>query len=158
MTVSKTAVFLRSCFIVFVIYMILSTLWNWMSGTDFWTPFEMLVSAVLTVAFFGGIAWLITNVGMGLLFGRKSEYRAYQDNGGDPFIDSLPRLFQSGESNWRFLCPVCGSAVQHRIDICRHCGYGADGDSAAYFARYGDVKPSEMTVAEWTDIKSRRHS
>lgn len=34
-----------------------------MTKTEFGTPFEMGVNAVLTVEFFGGIAWLNTNGG-----------------------------------------------------------------------------------------------
>lgn len=115
----------------------------------------MAISAVLTVAFFGGIAWAITNFGMGLIYGRNSEYQRYEQSGGDPFIDTLPMIFKSGESEWQFQCPACGSPVQNRIDVCSRCNYGLNGDSTAYFDRYGDVKPPEMNEDEWEEIRKR---
>ncbi len=157
MRTSKFGVFVRSCVVVFLIYMVLSMLWNWMSGTFFWTPFHMAVSAVITVAFFGGIAWVITNLGMFLIYGRNSEYQRYRQGGGDPFFDSFPRIFNPNESDWQFQCPVCGSLVENRIDVCGRCGYGSDGDSSAYFERYGDVKPPEMNDGEWEEIRRRHH-
>ena len=57
----------------------------------------MAISAVLTVAFFGGVPWVITNVGMKLLFGRNPQYRAYRQQDGDPFCDSLPWPMKSDE-------------------------------------------------------------
>ncbi|TWT55469.1 hypothetical protein KOR42_28550 [Thalassoglobus neptunius] len=121
---TKAALFARACVVVFLIYLPLSWFWNWATETRFWTPFEMFVSAILTVLFFGGIAWLITNVGMSLLFGRNAEYERYKTVGGDSFIDSMPRLPK--ESSWQFECPVCGAPVEHRIDICGQCGYGSE--------------------------------
>ncbi|QDV56225.1 hypothetical protein Mal33_22070 [Rosistilla oblonga] len=170
MRTSKTGVFLRSCFVIFCVFFPLSWLWNATTGTNFWKPWEMAISASLTVAFFGSLAWLITNVGMALLFGGKPEYRAYRSRGGDPFFDSLPRLFNPGcvkgadepQTNfvppaiWQFRCPRCNAGVQHRIDVCWNCLYGADSDSTAYFERYGDVKPPEITDEDWDDLR-RRH-
>ncbi len=175
MRTSKIGVFVRSCVLVFMIFLPLSMLWNAATGTNFWTPVEMAISAILTVAFYGGIAWLITNVGMGLLFGRKAEYQAYKNSGGDPFFDSLPRVFnpdsqsvrETGQdeprssfvppASWQFQCPQCGARVEHRIDTCWKCSYGSDSDSTAYFERYGDVQPPEINDAEWDEIR-RRHN
>ena len=39
--------------------------------------------------------------------------------------------------HWRCQCPKCGSRVQHQIDVCWNCRYGADGDSTAYYQRWG---------------------
>ncbi|MCC9602851.1 hypothetical protein LOC67_20060 [Stieleria sp. JC731] len=137
MKTSKSGTFLRASMIVFVIYKALAWTWNWMTGTNFWTAFEMVVSAVSTVAFFGGIAWMLTKVGMAVLWGRNPEYQQYRQNGGDPFFDSLPSAVNGSRNDGQFECPVCSSPVQNRIDVCGRCGYGADGDSAAYFERYG---------------------
>lgn len=174
MKTSKSGVFFRSCFVVFFVFLPLSWAWNAATGTIFWKPWEMAISAIFTVAFFGSLAWLITNVGMGLLFGGKPEYRAYRNSGGDPFFDSLPRIFnpdsqtvrQSGtvepETNfhppasWQFRCPRCNARVQHRVDVCWNCSYGQDSDSTAYFERHGHVKPPEISDAEWDDLR-RRH-
>ncbi|PHQ34828.1 hypothetical protein CEE69_13230 [Rhodopirellula bahusiensis] len=167
-------IFGRSIVIVFVIYMTMEWAWNTATGTSFWKPWEMAISAVLSVAFFGGLAWLITNVGMGLLFGGNPEYRAYRSTGGDPFFDSLPRIFNRDSqtvcasgmdepqtdfdppASWKFRCPRCNARVQHRIDVCWSCPYGQDSDSTAYFGRYGNVKPPEISDADWAEIK-RRH-
>ena len=158
MKTSKAAVFVRAVVVVWLIFMPLSWMWNAATGTSVWSAFEMLLSAIITVAFFGTAAWAITKVAMGLIYGRNPEYRAYRRQGGDPFIDSLPRILKPRESAWQFQCPVCEAPVERRIDICGRCGYGSDGDSSAYFDRYGDVKPPEINDAEWEDIRSRHHA
>ncbi|MCD0459534.1 hypothetical protein [Roseiconus lacunae] len=157
MKTSKSGTFLRACVIVFGIYIALAWIWNSMTGTKFWTPIEMGISAVLTVAFFGGIAWLLTNIGMAVLCGRNPEYQQYRKDGGDPFFDSLPSAVTGGQKELRFECPVCSSPVQNRIDVCGRCGYGADGDSTAYFERYGDLKPVDLVDAKWAGIRDRRN-
>lgn len=168
---SKARIFARSIVIVFVIYTTMAWAWNAATGTRFWTPWEMAISAILTVAFFGSLAWLIASFGMTLLFGGKPEYRAYRNSGGDPFFDSLPRIFNPDSRqterdepqtdfvppvSWQFRCPQCNARVQHRIDVCWNCRYGADNDNTAYFERHGDVQPPEISDAEWNEIK-RRH-
>tara|TARA_A100001391_G_C5066250_1_gene277252 strand:+ start:296 stop:853 length:558 start_codon:yes stop_codon:yes gene_type:complete len=168
---SRFTIFARSIVIVFVIYMMMAWAWNTATGTTFWKPWEMAISAILTVAFFGSLAWLITNFGMSLLFGGKHEYRAYRSRGGDPFFDSLPRFFNPDSRqterdepqtdfvppvSWQFRCPQCNARVQYRIDVCWNCRYGSDSDSTAFFARHGDVQPPEISDAEWAEIK-RRH-
>jgi len=30
-------------------------------------------------------------------------------------------------ANWRYQCPRCGARVEHKIDVCWNCKYGADG-------------------------------
>jgi len=154
-----------------MIYMVIASAWNWATETSFWTPLEMAISAVLTVAFFGGICWVIVNVLMRLFYGRNIQFQSYLRRGGDPYIDSLPYPFnpdsdivrQTGmaepntafkpPANWKFQCPQCGARVQHQIDICWNCGYGADGDSSAYLRRYGNVKPPGISDAQWEAIQ-----
>ena len=175
MRTSKGVVFLRSCLMFFVIYMILAWVWNSITGTNFWKPWEMAICAVLTVLLYGGFAWGFTNFGMSLLFGRNNQYRAYRNSGGDPFFDSLPRLLnpdsqtvrrtgmdeprsnQTVPGSWQFRCPQCNARVQHRVDVCWNCNYGADSNNTAYLNRYGDVKPPEISDVEWAEIK-RRHN
>ena len=155
MKTSKSGTFLRACVIVFAIYMALAWIWNSMTGTKFWTLLEMGISAILTVAFFGGIAWMLTKVGMAVLCGRNPEYQQYRHDGGDPFFDSLPSAVTGSRKQCRFECPVCGSPVQNRIDVCGRCGYGADGDSTAYFERYGPLKPAEMSEDEFKRLDQK---
>jgi hypothetical protein len=73
MKTSGFAIFLRACLLVFVIFMGLATLWNWATGTAFWTVFEMAVSAVITVALFGGAVWLGVTVATAILGRNGSE-------------------------------------------------------------------------------------
>lgn len=156
MRTPRFTIFVRSCLIVFVIFMLISSAWNWAADTTFWTPLEMGISAVLTVIFFGGCCWLVVNVGMAILYGRSPEYRQYRRNGGNPYFDSLPPPInpdseitrQTGlqepeygsfvpPAHWRFQCPRCGARVEHQIDVCWACGYGQDGDSSDYYRRWG---------------------
>lgn len=175
MRTSKITIFVRATGIVFVIYMMMAWACNTMTQSNFWKPSEMAIAAVVSVLFYGGFAWLVTNAGMGLLFGRNARYRNYRNSGGDPFFDSLPPVFnpdsqvvrQTGmaepETNfvppakWQFRCPQCNARVQHRIDVCWNCSYGADSDNTAYFDRYGDERPPEISEEDWEQIK-RRHN
>ncbi|WP_146408290.1 hypothetical protein [Allorhodopirellula heiligendammensis] len=109
---------------------------------------------------------------MALLFGENWQYRAYRNSGGDPFFDSLPQVFNPDSqtvrqtrmdepqtnfvppASWQFRCPQCNARVQHRVDVCWNCGYGADSDSTAYFERYGDVKPPEISEEHWAKIRA----
>ncbi len=171
---SKSVVFVRSCVVIFLIYLPISWMWNSMTQTNYLKPSEIAIAAAVSVLFYGGFAWLVTNVGIRLLFGRNARYRAYRNSGGDPFIDMLPRVFNPDSptfratgmdepetifvppANWQFRCPQCNARVQHRIDVCWNCSYGADSDNTAYFERYGDVKPPEISEDDWAEIKRRQ--
>ena len=71
-------------------------------------------------------------------------YFLVRQSGWHPFWDRLPRIFNRDSeltrnggrqeptysdfvppSNWSFQCPRCGSRVQHQIDVCWNCNYGA---------------------------------
>lgn len=39
--------------------------------------------------------------------------------------------------HWKFQCPVCGTRQQTEFCVCWRCDYGADGDSSAYYRRWG---------------------
>lgn len=71
MRTSKAGVFFRSCFVVFCVFFPLSWVWNSMTQTNYWKPWEMAISAVVTVAFFGSFAWLVTKVGLALIRRRQ---------------------------------------------------------------------------------------
>ena|SRR6056297_2213195 len=90
MRTNKLIVILRSCAIVFVVYVMLASAWNSITMSSMWSPLEMLISAVLTVLLFGNFGWLFVKAGMALTYGRDPEYRAYRNSGGDPYFDSLP--------------------------------------------------------------------
>lgn len=174
MRTSRFSIFIRATVIVFVIYMMMATIWNSITNTNFWKPSEMAISAVLTVLLFGGFAWAFVRVGMALIYGGSSQYHAYRQGGGDPYFDSLPwplnpdsrQVRETGmaepntafvpPANWKFQCPVCGAKQPSRVCVCWNCDYGADSDSAAYFQRFGDSKPAEISEQEWAEIR-RRH-
>lgn len=175
MRTPKTTIFIRATVIVFVIYMMLAWTWNSMTNSNFWKPWEMGISAVLTVLIFGGFAWAVTNFGMALLYGRSSEYHQWKQTGGDPYFDSLPwplnpdsrQVRETGmaeprtsfvpPASWKFQCPACGARQPSRICVCWNCDYGQDSDSTAYFERFGDSKPPEISEQEWAEIR-RRHN
>jgi len=166
MRTSKFEIAVRATIIVFVIYMMLAWCWNSMTNSYFWKPWEMGISAILTVLLFGGFAWLFVKIGMGLIYGRSQQYQSYRRGGGDPYFDSLPwplnpdskQLKQTGMSeprtsfkppaNWNFQCPVCGAKQPSLVCVCWNCNYGADGDSTAYVQKYG-FKPPELSEEQW---------
>lgn len=163
MRTPKFIIFIRAVAIVFGIYMLMAWAWNSITLSNTWTAWEMIVSAVLTVILFGGFAWFVTNLGMAVLFGGNSDYQRMKRNGFDPYLDSLPWPLNSNSgfgnsrpSAFKFQCPVCSGPVEKRIDVCPACGYGADGDSTAYFKKFGSERPPEISDQEWTEIR-RRH-
>lgn len=91
----KSVIFLRQCVFTFVFFMVVATLWNWAVGRQFWTPLEMAIAAVVTVAFFGSIAWLGVHGVMMFLFGDDPTYRAMRDSGYDPYFDSVATPFDT---------------------------------------------------------------
>ncbi|TWU41864.1 hypothetical protein [Novipirellula artificiosorum] len=84
------------------------------------------------------------------------DYRQWTIAGGHYFWDTLPAILNPDSEmirnggfvepsytdftpppHWQHQCPVCGARVEHAVDVCWNCCYGADGDSSAYFRRYG---------------------
>lgn len=157
-------IFARSLVLVFIISMLIAGVWNWATETNFWTPTEIALSSFLIVLVFGGGGWLIVNFGMKLLFGRNSAYKQFIQSGGDPYLDSLPSPMnpdsqlvretglQEPETDftpprhWKFQCPVCGARQPSQVCVCWNCNYGADGDSSAYYRRWGGTPPTVPTV------------
>jgi hypothetical protein len=99
---SRTSVFFRASFGVFVIYLILGKLWNFAAGQATWSVTEMAISAVVTVMFYGGIAWALTRLGMWFIHSENPEYQRYRKNSGDPFFDALPRPLNPTPDSERF--------------------------------------------------------
>ncbi len=175
MRTSRFKIFIRATVVVFIIYMIMATAWNSITNTNFWKPWEMAISAILTVLLFGGFAWAVVRLGMFLIYGRSQQYHAYRRGGGDPYFDSLPwplnpdsrQVRETGmaepntsfvpPANWTFQCPVCGARQPSRVCVCWNCSYGQDCNSTAYFQKFGDLQPPEINVQEWAKIM-RRHN
>lgn len=155
---SGAAIFFRAFVAVFVISMVLAGLWNWATETRFWSPVEIAIASLMIVVFYGGVAWLVTNVGTRLLFRNDRNFRRYIKSGGDPYLDILPNplnpdsdvpretglqepeISKSMPAGWAYQCPVCGCRQPSRVCVCWNpdCRYGADGDSTAYFERFGN--------------------
>ena len=128
---------------------------NKASGRAYFTFADCFVVGFwVTVAitlFFWAFFWLGK-----FLVSSDPEYQGWRQAGGHYFWDTLPRILNPDSdlirrggfaepayssfvppADWQFQCPKCGSRVQHSVDVCWSCNYGADGDSTAYFDRYG---------------------
>lgn len=173
MRTSKFTIFVRAVVIVFVIYMLLAWAWNSITLSNTFTAVEMFISALLTVVLFGGFAWLMTNLGMAVLFGNNPKYQQMKNTGFDPYFNSLPWPLNSDSditretgiqepntnlvppADWKFQCPCCGVRVQHQIDVCWNCNYGEDGDSSVYIQKFGSERPPEISEQEWAAIRRK---
>jgi hypothetical protein len=88
----------------------------------------------------------------------NGNYHQVRQAGWHPFWDKLPSLFNPDTelirnggfeepqytnfvppADWKFQCPVCGARQQTSFCVCWNpeCRYGADGDSTAYYERWG---------------------
>ncbi len=139
-----------------------------------WSPWFVLALSVGTILLYGGFGWVFVRIGMAILHGNDPEYHRFLRSGGDPYFASLPWPFNPDShvtrvtgrqepktafvppADWTFQCPRCGARVQHRIDICWNCSYGANGDSTAYFDQNGDACPPDVSPEEWQRIR-RQH-
>ena len=157
---SGTEIFIRAYIVVFLISMVLAELWNWTTETRFWSPVEIAIASLMIVVFYGGFAWLVTNVGTRLIFRKDPDFHRYIRSGGDPYLDILPKPLNPDSQitretglqepktdfmppkNWIYQCPVCGARQPSRIGVCWNCNYGADGDSSAYYERFGNRSDS----------------
>lgn len=115
-----------------------------------------------------GVAFLLTlwfslwgSIGVPLLTDYQLRddpaYQAWRRHGGRPYWDGLQWPINTATESeiytglkepnytdfvpppdWRYQCPNCGARVEHQIDVCWNCNYGADGDETAYWERWGD--------------------
>ena len=74
MKTSKTSIFLRACFGVFLIYLVLGWLWNFAADQSTWSVTEMAICAVATVAIFGSWSWAFTRILMWFVYSENSHY------------------------------------------------------------------------------------
>ena len=116
MRTSKIAIFIRATVIVFAIYMMMATLWNSITNTNFWSVTEMAISAVLTVLLFGGFAWAVTNVGMALMYGRS---RAVSHNIRD-FWARVPVVRHGRKGTAATRCESCKARSRPNLKL-RNC-------------------------------------
>ena len=164
----KSEVAIRGFIGVFVISMGIAWVWNTATGTKFWSVAEIGLGSLFIVGGFGLFGWIIVNVGTRLFCGRDPQFQNYVRNGGDPYFDTLPRPLNPDSQttrntgiaepktgfkpprNWTFVCPQCGARQPSRVCVCWNCNYGANGDSSAYFQRWGaEGKPADLSPQEW---------
>ena len=140
------------CMFVFVLFYLLG---NQAAGRAYWTLADCLVVPFWVTAIITTLFWLFAWVGT-LMVNRDPDYQKWVAAGGHYFWDLLPRLLNPDSDlvrngglvepsysgfvppdHWQHQCPKCLSRVQHAVDVCWNCNYGADGDSTAYFDRHG---------------------
>lgn len=97
-----------------------------------------------------GMAWAVMN--------DDPKYQSLKAKGFDFFLDNLPETLNPDNDleretglkepqyngfvppkNWLYQCPRCGARVEKQIDVCWNCQYGADGNSADYYQRWGNT-------------------
>jgi hypothetical protein len=90
----------------------------------------------------------------------EEKFERMVQSGYSPFWDELHPIFnptsyfvkQGGfeeptytgfvpPSHWRYQCPNCGVKLERNPTICWNCNYGADGNSDAYYKRWGHIDP-----------------
>ena len=153
---SAVVIVVRMFCTIFLIAFACSIFWNSLSGrTMLSLEVAFWVAVVLTVLFLV-IGWVVVTVGGNLLLGDDRDFKQWKDQGGRPYLDSLPSPINPDSSitkltglaepqytdfvppsSWRFQCPACGARVEKKIDVCWRCSYGRDGDSTAYHQRWG---------------------
>ena len=133
------------CFLVILPVRILSPDWCLMVGLILTTAY---VSFFLFIHFLGHL-FIYPHV--------AENYYTTRAAGWHPFWDTKWRIFNPDSelirnggfeepeytdfvppADWQFQCPVCGARQPFDEGICWMCGYGADGNSDAYYERWGD--------------------
>ncbi len=104
-----------------------------------WFP---LLLALVLVFRVGLISYCIDTFIYWLMYNGDPSYQEARQNGWHPFWDNIPSPINPDNgfvppASWQFCCPVCNSRVEKAVDICWNCGYGSNGDSTAYYNRYG---------------------
>lgn len=172
---SKTAIAGRSFLGVLGISLVIGFLWNLATGTAFWSLGALALGSLFIVLGFGAFGWLVVNVGTRLICGKDPEFQTYLKSGGDPYFDTLPPPLNPDSQatretgvvepktsfkppkNWTFICPNCGARQPSRVCVCWNpdCRYGADGDSTAYYERWGHLgKPADVPDVLWKSMDS----
>ena len=135
---------------------LISLFWNVLSGSNMFPVGVVFWVAVILTVIFVSIGCATVTMGSEVLLKDDSEFQEWKAQGGRPYWDSLPSPInpateierQTGLAEpqytdfvppvwFRFQRPNCGARVEKKIDICWRCGYGRDGDSTAYYERWG---------------------
>lgn len=113
--------------------------WNTLSGRDMFELHVAFWCAVVMTALTIIPGWLVMTFMSSVVYRHDYRHQMEKQKGFRPYWDTLPWPVQPGfvpPATWEFSCPVCHSRVEKQIDVCWKCGYGADGDSTAYFQQF----------------------
>lgn len=159
---SRTAIWLKTCWVFFLITMPFCLFLNFV-GIPFPIPVVIILAFILgtwtTV-----VQWAFVTIAMNIWYRNDPRYHKWKYEGGRPYWDTVvwpvgpwskskyPPIEQetgmpepeytyfTPPDHWRFQCPKCGVRLQFNPDVCWNCSYGADGDSTACYERLG-IKP-----------------
>ena len=145
------------CFTLPFFKLLLNSLTN-IEDTGFWVGFYLPFAMMALLL---GCQVLVQTIGHHFIYPHvDSNYHTLRATGFHPIFDrgvfglfnpdsDLVRHggFEEPTTNfvppvhWQFQCPQCGARVEHDPDVCWNCNYGANGDSTAYYERYGHIDP-----------------
>ena len=147
---------LRYFVTIFGIMLLVSMFFNGLSGMNMFSFRTVIGVSVVMTLLINVVGWLVVTGGSKVLLNNDPNFQKWKRMGGRPYWDSIgwpintstPIERETGlaepeytdfvpPANWRYQCPVCGSRCEKKIDICWACGYGRDGDSTAYYQRWG---------------------
>ena len=158
---SRMTIWLKTCWVFFLILMPFYLFFN-LIGITLEMPVVLILAMIFgTWATF--FQWAFVTAIMNLWYRNDARYHKWKDAGGRPYWDTVqwpvgpwPKKTSAIETetglaepkytdfvpppDWRFQCPTCGARVKKQMDVCWRCSYGADGDSTAYYERWG-AKP-----------------
>lgn len=147
MRTSNFQILVRTFVILFLISCGIARVWTAVVGTSF-SFFMPFVFTITIMVLYMGFGWAFVRAGMSVLHRNDPNYQRFRENGGDPYFASLPwplnpdshttrvtgrqepRTAFVPPNDWKYQCPQCGARVQHKIDICWNCNYGAASNDA----------------------------
>lgn len=131
--------------------------WNSLSGRDMFPLTVALWCSVVMTALTVIPGWLVITFTSSVIYRHDHRHQMEKRSGFRPYWDTLPWPVQPRfvpPKTWMFCCPVCCSRVEKQIDVCWNCGYGADGDSTAYFRQFEVASKSSGSLSP----EDQRHS
>lgn len=163
----------------FWVFFICGLIWSWMMWQDTtvrhrWplltSPSNMILRAGLILCIpasalcfiagggFVNMLWQCFLVAiMGTGFFETIQRRLDHDYG---WWANLPWLWNvdphEARIKWEYVCPKCNAFNPEPKCICWRCNYGADGDSSAYYERYGLTKPDPNLDPNAPDLDPNR--
>lgn len=102
----------------------------------------LLFLVLAAVALMMMVIGVLVRIGGWLLYGQDPEYRAWIENGADPYFDALPPPFNNDSwavraggqpepatdfippDHWMYQCGSCGARNPDNAPVCWHCGSG----------------------------------